>query len=474
MSRIDALCRMLAQQGGTTLALAGGTQPQLFHGKTQLRFFLPPMPGGMLREMVRPLLDGAGRDAFDAGERVLIRHTVSGSGQFEIEASGGEAGAFSGEIRRLDTEPEPKKAAAAAPSGAPTFASLTAVEGLLEQAMAAHASDLHLAEGERPVMRQHGRLRPLPGGEPLQGLELMLGGLLDQDAKGRLVTGASVDLGLDLPGGRVRGNVYRHRGGVAAAFRVIDRAAPALDSLNFSVDLRPLTQISHGLILVCGPTGSGKSTTLAALMRTMLERRGGLLLTLESPIEYTFEAPTGGLVRQRAVGEHARDFASGLRDALREDPDYLLVGEMRDPESIELALTAAETGHVVLSTLHARNSASAIARIADAYPAARQRQVLAQLADSLAAVVVQRLLPRADGAGRVPALEVLRVNHAVAGAIRDGRVEQIAHSLQAGGEAGMRPLARSLAELVLRGQVRFDDAEAAADDVHMLNEYLRR
>jgi twitching motility protein PilT len=464
---------MLVQQGGTSLKLVGGEQPALFHHKEQLRFFLPPMGDAILTGMVRPLLDAAGRTALEAGEAILVQHEIGGVGEFEVRARVGESKRFTGEvIRKMDLTASKPKASQPA-TAEPIQVSLSTLDRLLGQALGAGASDLHLAEGERPMMRQAGTLRVLPGTEPLRGLELMLGGMIDEAGKARLLRGASVDLALDLADeGRVRGNVYRHRGGIAAAFRVIDRVAPPLDRLNLSVDLRSLTEINHGLILVCGPTGSGKSTTLAALARAYLETRGGVLLTLEDPIEFSLPAPRGSLVRQRAIGEHVPDFTTGLRDALREDPDILLVGEMRDPATIELALTAAETGHVVLSTLHARSAASAVERIVDAYPAARQHQIRVQLADALEAVIAQRLVPQADGSGRVAAVEVLRVTHAVAGMIREGRTEQIAHSLQAGGAAGMRPMARSLAELVRRGQVRLADARACADDPRMLDEYL--
>ena len=190
--------------------------------------------------------------------------------------------------------------------------------------------------------------------------------------------------------------------------------------------IESLVGLPHGLVIACGPTGSGKSTTLAALAQQALALRPRVLITLEDPIEYRIvPGRTGGLVRQREIGREVSDFATGLRDALREDPDILLIGEMRDAETISLALTAAETGHLVLTSLHSRTSASAIERIVDTYPPERQHQIRVQLADALRAVIAQRLLPRADGRGRVPAVEFLRITFAVANLIREGKTQQI-------------------------------------------------
>jgi len=198
-----------------------------------------------------------------------------------------------------------------------------------------------------------------------------------------------------------------------------------------------------------------------------------VLITLEDPIEYRIPAGCeGGLVRQREIGREVSDFATGLRDALREDPDILLIGEMRDAETIGLALTAAETGHLVLTSLHSRTSASAVERIVDTYPPERQRQIRVQLADSLRAVISQRLLPRADGKGRVPAVEFLRVNFGVANLIREGKTPQILSAVQSGGDEGMVPLERSLADLVRAQIVRAEAARSVVSDLKALDDYL--
>jgi twitching motility protein PilT len=217
-----------------------------------------------------------------------------------------------------------------------------------------------------------------------------------------------------------------------------------------------------------------QSTTLAALAQEALRRRSVVLATLEDPIEYHLVAGERSIVRRRQVGRDVPDFASGLRDALRQDPNIILVGEMRDAETMTLALTAAETGHLVLSSIHSRSAASTVERIIDSYPPARAAQVRIQLADALRAVVGQRLIPRARGGGRVPALEVMRSNHAVAALIRDGKTAQLASAIQAGRADGMITLERCLADRVASGEIRIEDARAAANDVTSLSMNLTR
>jgi twitching motility protein PilT len=343
-----------------------------------------------------------------------------------------------------------------------------ALRELLARAVASRASDVHLCEGELPAIRVDGKLRPMRDGAG-DLAELALAEL----AGGRLAGAISSDHGLDLPGvGRVRVNLYRTLGRLAAAVRLLPPAAPTLAELDLPLAINELVDAPHGLILVCGPTGAGKSATLAALAQEALNRRGGLLITLEDPVEYAIAQPTGSLVRQRQIGSDARDFGSGLRDALREDPDVLLVGEMRDAESIALALTAAETGHLVLASLHSRSSASTVQRIVDAVPPERQQQIRGQLADALRAVVCQRLLPRLRG-GRVAALEILRVTHAVGAMIREGKTEQLASAIQAGRKEGMLPLERCLADQVRAGTIDRKSALAAANDTPSLLAYLQ-
>jgi twitching motility protein PilT len=348
-------------------------------------------------------------------------------------------------------------------AASPSFVELVAT------AAALRASDIHLLDGSCPVVRVDGALRQLADA-PVSLLPLLALGAEHED---RIAHGHSVDQGLDVESvGRVRLHVFRTAEGTAASVRLLPTAAPSLASLHIPVVLDDLVTAPSGLVLVCGATGSGKSTTLAALAQDALRRRSIVLTTLEDPIEYGLAASHTSLVRRRQVGRDVADFASGLRDALREDPDVILVGEMREPETIGLALTAAETGHLVLSSLHAPSAASAIERIVDAYPPQRQAQIRVQLADTLRAVVAQWLLPRARGGGRIPVVEVLRVTHAVAALVRDGRTAQIATAIQSGRREGMITLERCLADRVQAGEVRLDDARALANDPASLSLYV--
>jgi twitching motility protein PilT len=317
---------------------------------------------------------------------------------------------------------------------------------------------------------------------------------LDAAARDRLAHGAAVELACQVDGvGRVRVHVFQVSAGLAAAVRLLPPATPSLSSLGFPISLADVVDLPNGLVLVCGAAGSGKSTTLAALAQEALRKRSIVLTTLEDPIEYALSAGEASLVRRRQVGRDVRDFTSGLRDALREDPDVLLVGELRDPETIALALTAAETGHLVLASMHSRGAASAIERIVDAMPEGRQANVRVQLAESLRVVVAQRLLPRASrsvaqdpspyrqgaspglrtrGTGRVPAIEVLRVTHAVSALIREGKTAQIPTAIQSGRKEGMLSLERCLADRVAAGDITLDDARAAANDPSSLAMYV--
>jgi twitching motility protein PilT len=488
VARVDPLIRMMATQGGDELRLVGGEPPRMLQAGRPLRLFLPAMNDATLRGMVEPLADARAWAAFQRGEAVTLVHSDPELGLFSVQARHDEHTEVT--IRRVPEARSPAEVPVppvvsppvvsspvvsppvASPVAEPSKAALPeALEGLLAMAVERGASDLHIAEGEPPTLRIDGRL--VAAGAPVRA-EALLAALLSPERRALLAQGHAVDFALDLADkARYRANLFHHANGLAAAFRVLTRLAPALDRLDLPVDLRPLAQLPHGLVLVCGPTGSGKSTTLAALIRHTLESRGGVLITLEDPIEYTFSPPRGALVRQRQVGTHVQGFVSGLRDALREDPDILLVGEMRDRETIELALTAAETGHLVFSTLHSRSAAAAVDRIVDAYPAARHGQVRQQLADSMRAIVSQRLLPKARGEGRLPALEVLRATTGVQALIREGRTSGLASAIQAGGGDGMIQLERCLAELVRRGHVSREAAEAAANDRSALADFSR-
>jgi twitching motility protein PilT len=343
---------------------------------------------------------------------------------------------------------------------------------LVRHAASLGASDLHLAEGEPSRVRVDGKLSQLSAAT-ISELPKLLG--LEGNTHTQLMQTGGVDLALELPKvGRLRVHVYRTDSGYAAALRLLPRAAPSLSELNMPVAIDDVVDLPHGLVLVCGSAGAGKSTTLAALAQELLRRRSVVMVTLEDPIEYTLTPSAHSLVRRRQIGRDVRDFPAALRDALRADPEVLLLGEMRDPESISLALTAAETGHLVLSSLHSGSVMSALERIIDAYPTAHKGQIRTQLADALRVVIVQRLLPRANGTGRIPAIEVLRVTRAVASLIRDGKTEQLPTVLQSSKRDGMLALERCLADLVLAGEVTLEAAIVAANDPDTLATFLGR
>jgi twitching motility protein PilT len=321
------------------------------------------------------------------------------------------------------------------------------------------ASDLHLSSGSQPMLRLNGRLERIKY-KVLENEELKT--LLYEIAPQRLLavfeeTG-DLDFAYAAPGlGRLRCNYFRQERGVAAAFRAIPETVPTLSDLALPDILGELAMRPKGLVLVTGPTGSGKSTTLAAMIRHAVESRRDHIITVEDPIEF-IHASAGCLINQREVGRDTRSFAAALRGALREDPDIILVGEMRDLETIELALEAAETGHLVLSTLHTVSAAKTIDRVIDVFPGDRQAQIRSALSESLTAVISQTLLRRADAPGRVMAMELLLANTAVRNLIRENKIFQINSVLETSKAQGMRTLDDSLLELLAAGRIAPADA----------------
>jgi twitching motility protein PilT len=412
------------------------------------------------------------RTAFSHGEPTGPQPQAAHSAPAEPQPARAQRGQVIQAARAVNiSDPAPPKRATAyattLPQAEPLPASLTE---LVREAISLGASDIHLAEGEPISMRVDGKLSLLAQTQPTE-LPKWLG--LDEASHQLLLRNGGVDLALEAPNlGRLRVHVYRTDNGYAAALRLLPRAAPSFNDLNMPVAFDDLVDLPHGLVLVCGAAGAGKSTTLAALAQELLRRRSMVMVTLEDPIEYTLVPSAHSLVRRRQIGRDVRDFPAGLRDALRADPEVLLVGEMRDPESISLALTAAETGHLVLSSLHSGSATAAIERIVDVYPSAHKEQIRTQLADALRAIIVQRLLPRAHGTGRIPAVEVLRVTRAVASLIRDGKTEQLPTVLQSSKREGMLLLERCLADRVQAGEVTLQAANAAANDPDTLLTYL--
>ena len=336
------------------------------------------------------------------------------------------------------------------------------IDELLERIEALQAWDLHIAAGSHPLVRVNGVLGPLEDTPEMTAAETqpLLYRILTTEQQKRLEVERQIDISYAISGiGRFRVNVFFQRGAVGAAFRLIPHKIKTLEELGHPPVLRKLTEIPRGLVLVTGPTGSGKSTTLAAMVDEINRNREGHILTIEDPIEF-IHRHRKCLVNQREVGSDARGFAEALRGALRQDPDVILLGEMRDLETISTALTAAETGHLVFATLHTRGAAATIDRVIDVFSAEQQAQVRAQLAAALEGVVTQTLLPTADGRGRVAAMEIMLPDYAVRNLIRQRKLEQMYSVMQTGTARGMQTLEQSLAELVQRGAV---STEAALD-----------
>ena len=356
------------------------------------------------------------------------------------------------------------------------------LEKVLTEVVRRDATDLLLMPGASPVLRVAGQLRILDS-VPLdeEAIRATLAPHVSAQAWRSLQDTGSADFSLRVTSTaasgergsfRFRVNLHRQRGRLAAAIRVLPRGIPTLAALGLPGSLAELVKTTHGLVLVCGPTGAGKTSTLAALLGEINRSRTCHVVTIEEPVEY--EHPNvRSIVEQVEVGTDAPSFVAALKAALRQDPDVLLVGEMRDLESISIALTAAETGHLVLSTLHTSDAAQAIHRIVDVFPAVQQGQVRQQLALALNAVVCQQLVPRADGRGRVPAVEVLLANPAVRQHIRRERVENLHNEITLGKRLGMVSLEESLARLVRSGAILPEEAQIRATHVEELESLLR-
>lgn len=324
------------------------------------------------------------------------------------------------------------------------------------------ASDLHLVIGQPPMVRIDGGLKPMAEFPAVTADESkrMIYSLLSDEHRARFEKDWDLDFSVAVEGtSRFRVNVLLEKNGVEAVLRVIAAKIPAPDDILLPPTITDLVNTPRGLILVTGPTGSGKSTTLACLINLINQKFHHHILTIEDPIEFVYENKNS-VVRQREIGQQSRSFAAALRHALRQDPDVVLIGEMRDLETISAALTMAETGHLVFGTLHTTDAAQTIDRIIDVFPAHQQQQVRTQLSSVLRAVVCQTLLPRLNGKGRIAAREVMLVNSAVSNMIREGKTHQIYGAIDTGVRAGMVSLDRALSELVKKGFVSVEDALA--------------
>jgi len=332
------------------------------------------------------------------------------------------------------------------------------LDDLLIGVMSLGGSDLHLTVGAPPTVRLRGEMVALPGYPALtaEQLRAMLYGILTERQRKHFEETLELDFAYAVPGhARFRANVFRQREAVGAVMRLIPWEIKPLEDLGMPEVLASFTTLKRGLVLVTGPTGSGKSTTLAAMIDRINRSRSGHIMTIEDPIEFLHEHQ-GCLVNQREVGTDTHAFRAALKHVLRQDPDVILVGELRDLDTISVALTAAETGHLVFATLHTQSAQDTITRIVDVFPADQQQQVRTQLAATLQGVVCQTLVKTVDGASRVAAVEVMVCNSGIRAMIRDDKLQQIQGSLQAGAKDGMQTLNAHLAALVREGRISYE------------------
>lgn len=348
------------------------------------------------------------------------------------------------------------------------------IEVLLEEVIKKKASDLHIQVGLPPMLRVDGSLVPVASADPLteEAVEALIFAILDEDQKQILLKDKEFDFSFafgDL--GRFRVNAFHERGNLAAALRLIPNEILTIEQLGLPEIVNTFAGFPRGLVLVTGPTGSGKSTTLAALIHKINSEKAHHIVTIEDPIEFTHKSNKSVIV-QREVHYDTYSFSAALRSSLRQDPDVVLLGEMRDLETIAAAITIAETGHLVFATLHTNSAAQSIDRMIDVFPPHQQPQIRAQLANILMAVVSQRLVPTIGG-GRVAAAEILVANPAVRNIIREGKSHQLEAVIQTGAEFGMQSMDKTLVSLIHNGTITYDEARNFAVDLDELDRLMR-
>lgn len=352
--------------------------------------------------------------------------------------------------------------------------SVLKIESLLEECVKRNASDLHLQYGLPPILRIDGVLLPIAGIPALteDALKSLIFTTLDDDQQKILLKDKEFDYSFAFGDiARFRVNAFHEKGKLAAAFRLIPNQIKTIDELGMPAIVETFANYPRGLVLVTGPTGSGKSTTLAALVHKINHEKSTHIITIEDPIEFTHKSERS-VIAQREVHYDTFSFAAALRSVLREDPDVVLIGEMRDLETIQAAITIAETGHLVFATLHTNSAAQSIDRMIDVFPAHQQPQIRSQLSNMLMAICSQRLVP-AIGGGRVVAAEIMVANSAIRNLIRDGKTHQIDTAIQTGAEQGMQTMDRTLVKLIQTGVISYDAAREYAVDINELNRLVR-
>ena len=348
------------------------------------------------------------------------------------------------------------------------------IDEILKKAVEDKCSDIHITVGVPPMGRIDGQLTPFDGYEKLsaEDSKRLAYSLINPDQAKRLEQNGEVDFSYSIPGvGRYRVNIFMQRGSCSVVLRVLANKIPSIEDLGLPPIFKELALKPRGLILVTGPTGSGKSTTLASMIDYINNNKRGHILTLEDPIEYLHKH-NRCIVNQREIGDDSHSFSSALRAALREDPDVILVGEMRDLETISIAVSAAETGHLVLSTLHTVSAAQTVDRIIDMFPSNQQQQIKVQLSGVLQGVISQQLMRVMGSHGRVAALEILLFTDAIRNVIREGKTQQISSMMQTAITQGMLPMDYSLAQLVKNRKITLQDASLHCADAEMLKRYL--
>jgi len=489
MAVIDTFLKLMLEKRAQRLVLVAEAVPFLLKGEETIELSMPSMGTEMLKRIGREITgsesaggEGEGRceGTFHAADGAEFGYHIPPGSPYRIEVQvlGGprlvdepaEVDALAREVAAFGKQP---LAAVSVPAvvpvaTAPAVARAPDLLALINQAVSADVSDLFLSAGKAPRVRRNGVLSFVDAAPPDAAQILQL--LPDEMTRDEFLRTGSADFAVrwELSGGgrRFRINVFRHRDGVAAALRPIRSRIPPLADLGLPEDILELVSFPSGLVLVTGTSGSGKSTTIAALVDHLNRTRSRHVITLEDPVEYEHREGQS-LIHQREIGRDVESFSSGLRAALRENPDVIVLGELRDLDTISAALTAAETGHLVLGTLHSGSASSAVNRVVDVFPGHQQALVRVQLASSLRAVLSQRLVP-ARGKGLVPALEKLLVTPAVANGIREGHDHYLRNAMHTGGDEGMVTFERSLANLVKKGTIDRETAIRHALDQQSL------